>query len=203
VAEKHGSFGFPVMVKPRRRGMGLASRANNLAELTRAMERAFCHDDSALVERYIGAQPIAVAILEGKVLGAVPKNPAPAAPALSPTRYRGVLNLAEQAARALETSGPVLVDVLVTEGQNEYVLEVDAAPNLTQNSVFSRIARADGLSFGELCEAVLSLARLHTRILASANPSSESPVVRTVHAEVPARRLAKGSDLSWRRSRTA
>jgi D-alanine-D-alanine ligase len=81
---------------------------------------------------------------------------------LPTARYRGVLNLAERAAQALDTSGAVRVDLLVTEGQNEYVLEVNTLPGMTETSLLPKIAAAAGFDFDALCAAMLERARLHT-----------------------------------------
>ena len=80
---------------------------------------------------------------------------------LPPARYGGVLNLAERAARILGCSGGVRVDLLVTEGQNEYVLEVNTLPGMTETSLLPKIASGAGYDFGQLCEAILECARLH------------------------------------------
>src|SRR4051812_3687718 len=138
--EVHGSFGFPVIVKPRREGSSLGvAKARNLSELALAIDNALIFDSSVLVERFIEAKEVAVGILDGRVLGAIEIAPKSGLydfnakytpgmteyfmPARLPAaRYRGVLNLAERAAQALDTSGAVRVDLLVTEGQNEYVL---------------------------------------------------------------------------------
>jgi D-alanine-D-alanine ligase len=177
--EIHGSFGFPVIVKPRREGSSLGvARANNVSELAQAIQAALAYDSSVLVERFIEAKEVAVGILDGRVLGAIEIAPHSAVydfhakympgmtdyfmPARLPAaRYRGVLNLAERAARALDTSGAVRVDLLVTEGQNEYVLEVNTLPGMTETSLLPKIASAAGFGFAELCEAILERATLH------------------------------------------
>jgi D-alanine-D-alanine ligase len=80
---------------------------------------------------------------------------------LPPTRYAGVLQLAERASSILGCSGGVRVDLLVTEGQNEYVLEVNTLPGMTETSLLPKIAECAGYDFGQLCEAILESARLH------------------------------------------
>lgn len=178
--ELHGAFGFPVIVKPRREGSSFGvARADNVSELSRAIEAALTFDSSVLVERFIAAKEVAVGILDGRVLGAIEIAPRSGVydfqakytagmteyflPArLPPARYRGVLHLAERAARALETSGAVRVDLLVTEGHNEYVLEVNTLPGMTETSLLPKIAGAAGFGFAELCEAILDRATLHT-----------------------------------------
>ena len=196
--ELHGAFGFPVIVKPRREGSSLGvTRADNLSELARAIKSALVYDSSVLVERFIAAKEVAVGILDGRVLGAIEIAPRAGVydfqskytpgltdyfmPARLPAmRYRGVLNLAERAARALDTSGAVRVDLLVTEGQNEYVLEVNTLPGMTETSLLPKIAAAAGFGFAELCEALLDRARLHVgtprRVIQSEPPRERGAV---------------------------
>jgi len=184
--EIHGSFGFPVIVKPRREGSSLGvSRATNFAELAAAVERARAYDSSVLVERFVAGREVHVGILGDRVLGAIEVVPRheiydyackytagmtdyhlPAR--LGAARYRGILNLAEQAAHALEADGALRVDLIVTEGQNEYVLEVNTLPGLTPTSLLPKIAEAAGFDFTSLCESILGRARLH-------NPGAERP----------------------------
>lgn len=178
--EVHGSFGFPVIVKPRREGSSIGvTRAGSMSELVAAIEQALKYDDSVLVERFIAAKEVAVGILDGRVLGAVEIAPkggvydyaAKYTPGMTeyfiparlpPTRVRGILNLGERAAQALDTSGAVRVDLLVTEGQNEYVLEVNTLPGMTPTSLLPKIAASVGFGFAELCGAIADGARVHT-----------------------------------------
>lgn len=190
--EVHGSFGFPVIVKPRREGSSLGvSIARNESELARAAQLALSYDQHALVERYIVGREVHVGILGDRVLGAIEVAPRSGffdfnakytpgetdyfMPArLSGARYRGVLNLAERAAQALDTEGAVRVDLMVTEGQNEYVLEVNTLPGLTETSLLPKIAAAAGFTFGDLCVAILERARLHTASELHAAPANNA-----------------------------
>jgi D-alanine-D-alanine ligase len=202
--ELHGSFGYPVIVKPRREGSSIGvSKASSFAELARAVASALEHDDSALVERFVTAREVHVGILDGRVLGAVEVVPkggvydyaakyTPGAteyfcPARLPaTRYRGVLNLGERAAQALDTSGAVRVDLLVTEGQNEYVLEVNTLPGMTPTSLLPKIAAAAGFTFQELCTTIVDGARLHVSrkpraaTVARLEPALAAPAERAI-----------------------
>lgn len=174
----HGSFGFPAFVKPRRQGSSVgAGKASDMTELRQLCEEAARFDTSLLVERFVQGKEVAVGVLDGRALGAieiVPKGgfydykskyqkgqseyhfPA----RLTPTRYKGVLNLAERASRSLGCTGATRVDVLVTEGENEYVLEVNTLPGMTPTSLLPKIAAGAGYDFGDLCEAILSRAAL-------------------------------------------
>ncbi len=174
--EVHGSFGFPVFVKPRCGGSSVgAGRANDFAELRSRVIDASRFDSSVLVERFVGGREVTVGLLDGKALGAlevVPKGsfydykskyqsgqseyhfPA----RLTPTRYKGVLNIAERANAALGATGATRVDFLVTEGENEYVLEVNTIPGLTPTSLLPKIAKGAGYEFGDLCIAMVERA---------------------------------------------
>jgi D-alanine-D-alanine ligase len=176
----HRHFGFPVIVKPRGEGSSLAvTRANNFAELAQGLSLVFEYDDHALVERFIAGAEVNVGILNGRVLGAIEICPrggiydyeakyTPGAseyhmPArLPPARYQNVLNIASRAAEAVGATGAVRVDLLVTPGDNEYVLEVNTLPGMTPTSLLPKIAGSVGYGFGDLCEAILDGARLHT-----------------------------------------
>jgi len=178
LAELHGSFGFPVVVKPRREGSSIGvTKVTSLAELDVAVDTALLYDDSVLVERYISGSELAVAVLNGRVLGAIEIEPAgeiydfqakyhsqetryhlPAR--IDTTRLSGVLHLAERAAEALDVRGAARIDLMVTPGMNEYVLEVNTLPGMTATSLLPKIAAAAGYDFGALCEAILESARL-------------------------------------------
>lgn len=179
IEEVHGSFGFPAVVKPRREGSSIGvSIAKDLVELAKSVEEALRFDAHAIVERWVKGREIAVGILDGRVLGAVEIAPKRGfydyqakyqkgmadyflPPRIEPTRQLGVLQIAARAHEVLGCTGATRADLLVTEGQNEYVLEVNTLPGMTQTSLLPKIARSAGMDFGDLCEAVLSGARLH------------------------------------------
>lgn len=188
----HGSFGFPAIVKPRREGssVGLA-KVTSLAELSGAIDSALAFDEHVLVERFVRATEVHVGLLDGRVLGAIEVVPRSglydyqakytagateyiAPPRLPSTRLRGVMNLAERAARALGCTGACRVDLLVTEGENEYVLEVNTLPGMTPTSLLPKIASAAGLDYPALCEAILEGARLHAGLPAAPERASTS-----------------------------
>jgi D-alanine-D-alanine ligase len=179
LAEVHENFGFPVIVKPRSEGSSVGvAKAGSLDELRAAVQNALAHDSFALVERYVRAMEVHVGVLDGRVLGAIEVVPKSGfydysskytagateyicPPRLGTTRTRGVMNLAERAARALGCSGACRIDLLVTEGENEYVLEVNTLPGMTPTSLLPKIAASAGVDYGSLCEAILRGARLH------------------------------------------
>ncbi len=196
--EIHGCFGYPVFVKPRRQGSSIgAGRADDIAELATRCEEAARFDDSIVVERFVAGREITVGVLDGRALGALEIVPHSGVydyrskyqsgqteyffPArLPPTRYQGMLRIAERAVDALGVSGAVRVDMLATDGENEYVLEVNTLPGMTPTSLLPKIARGVGYDFGDLCEAILSRASLGVR------RPVERPEAATTAAVVPA-----------------
>jgi D-alanine-D-alanine ligase len=203
----HGSFGFPVIVKPKGEGSSLGvSKVSSIVELCRALDLAFSYDDTAIVERFVVGTEINVGILDGRVLGAIEVVPKSGIydyeakytpgmteyfmPARLPkARYRGVLNLAERASKALGCTGAVRVDLLVTSGENEYVLEVNTLPGMTETSLLPKIAADAGYDFSRLCEVILEGARLH-------QPVQRGRVVRSSERPAPCR-VVQGDGNAW------
>ncbi|HEY4016291.1 MAG TPA: D-alanine--D-alanine ligase [Polyangiaceae bacterium] len=178
VASLHGSFGFPAIVKPRREGssVGLA-KVSDFAELARAVDRALAFGDDVLVERFVHGTEVCVGILGGRALGAIEvipkgglydyeakytpgKTEYVCPPSLSAGRLRGVVNFALRAAGALSCTGACRVDLIVSDGENECVLEVNTLPGMTPTSLLPKIAAAAGIDYGSLCEAILEQATL-------------------------------------------
>jgi D-alanine-D-alanine ligase len=193
LGELHGSFGFPAIVKPRREGssVGLA-KVDGLGALAEAVEQALAFDEHVLVERFVRATEVHVGLLDSRVLGAIEVRPKQGLydyrakytagmteyecpPRLPATRLRGVLNLAERAARALSCTGACRVDLLVTEGENEYVLEVNTLPGMTPTSLLPKIADAAGIDYASLCEAILEAAQLHAGLPAREAAARRAP----------------------------
>ncbi len=181
LAGVHGDFGFPCVVKPVREGSSVGvAICRSFEDLAPAVEKALCFDDEVLVERFIAGKEVSVAILDDRALGAVEIAPRAGfydyqnkytkgatdyfvPPRLSPERYRGVLAQALRAHIALGCGGATRVDMMVSDSGNEFILEVNTVPGLTPTSLLPKIADAAGISFGELCEAMLASASLSTR----------------------------------------
>jgi len=174
LAALHGSFGFPVVVKPAGEGSSLGvAMARDELELESAVEEALRFDDEVLVERFIEGKEISVGVLDGKPLGAVEILPRRSLydfrskmtpgrsdyhlPArLSPERYRAALRLGTLAHEALGCDGATRVDLIVSERGNEVILEVNTLPGLAPSSLLPRIAEGAGLSFADLVEEILA-----------------------------------------------
>ncbi|HEY4185303.1 MAG TPA: D-alanine--D-alanine ligase [Polyangia bacterium] len=178
VIAEHGSFGFPVIVKPAGEGSSLGvSLARDELELESAVEAALRFDDEVLVERFIEGKEVSVGVLDGQALGAVeivPRQPfydfrskhptgrsdyhLPAR--LSPERYRSALRMAVMAHEALGCEGASRVDLIISDKGNEVILEVNTLPDMAPTSLLPKIAHAAGMSFDDLVEEILRGARL-------------------------------------------
>jgi D-alanine-D-alanine ligase len=177
ISEVHGAFGFPVVVRPV--GATLlfgGTLVRDEMELESALEGVFALDDEALVERFVQGRPICVPVLDGQAFGAVEvsrtgswttRQSAGArgheicVPVrLSSAREASVLRLATQACEALGCEGPACVEMVVSERQNEIIVDVDSAPLLLPGAPLPRMAHEAGVGFDDLVEEILAGARL-------------------------------------------
>ena len=171
-------FPFPVVVKPSQEGSSVGvSIVKDSGESDAALECAFRYDREVLVEQFIAAREIQVGILDDRAIGAieiVPRNefydfeakytpgmadhifPAPLPEGL----YRKALEIGARAHKALGCCCYSRVDLLVTPGEECYVLEVNTLPGMTALSLFPEIANGVGIPFGELLERILLSASL-------------------------------------------
>lgn len=173
---------LPVVVKPRAEGSTLGvTIVRRRRQLGAALSRAFRFDSTCLVERYIPGSEIAVAVLDGRALGAIEIRPLKGfydyktkytpgmarhiypAP-IAPKTYRRALSVAEKACAALECDGAPRVDLRVTPRGKIYVLEVNSLPGLTPLSLLPEIAQGEGIPFPDLVERILNGASLRVRV---------------------------------------
>jgi D-alanine-D-alanine ligase len=179
VADVHGSFGFPVVVRPVSASLLWGGTlARDEMELESALDDVFRLEDYALVERFLQGRPVSVGILDGAPLGIVEvpragswaglrsvgsRGHEPCAPIrLSRERRDSVLRLATQAYDALGCEGPACVEMLVSERLNETIVDIDTSPLLSPLSPLPIIASQSGLDYNELIEEILRGARLRT-----------------------------------------
>jgi D-alanine-D-alanine ligase len=181
IADRHGGFGFPVVVKPSCEGSSVGvALVRREADLKPALLSALAYDRDVLVERYIPGMEVSVAVLDGKALGAVEIVSSRSfydyaakyepgyteyhvPPRVSATRYSNLLTLAEKAHQALDCNGVTRIDLRVSDRGNEYLLEVNTLPGMTATSLVPKIAAAAGVSFEALVERILFGAHLAGR----------------------------------------
>jgi D-alanine-D-alanine ligase len=170
-------LGFPVIVKAASGGSSLRLiLAHDRDELEAAIAESREWDDLVLFERYHGGRELTVGILGEQALPVgeiIPKHeifdyeckyqPGMAEeifPADVPEDLANDLQrLALQAHRALRLRDFSRIDFIVDREGLAWCLEANAVPGMTPNSLLPKAARAAGISFPELCDRVVGLAR--------------------------------------------
>jgi D-alanine-D-alanine ligase len=171
------ALGFPVIVKPSKQGstVGL-SIVKAAGDLETAIDGAFEHDDEVMVERFIAGRELTVAILGDVALPVgeiIPKHeiydyeckytPGMAVeefPAkLTAEQTSTIQDLALRAFKALKLTGYARVDFRMSTDGMFYCLEANTLPGMTQTSLIPQAAAAIGISFPELCDRIVHLAR--------------------------------------------
>lgn len=173
---RESPFGFPCVIKPRREGSSIGVHiCDDPEQLYQALLQELSIYDEMIVQRYIPGRELTVSILEldGKpqvlpILELKPKRrfydytakytpnmtqfilPAP----LSQQEYEQVTQSALKAFEVCECEGFARVDGILKDGIF-YVLELNTIPGLTDLSDLPASARAAGMSFEQLIDAII------------------------------------------------
>lgn len=171
-------IGYPMMVKPSCEGSSVGiSLVKKPQDLAAAVKNAASFHGIVLLEEYIAGREINVAVLNDEVIGDVEIRPATefydyeakytrddtvyVVPAEMTAAERQLAHgLALRAHRALGCSGATRVDLLVTAQGRAVCLEINTLPGMTDHSLLPKIARARGMGYGDLVEAILQSADL-------------------------------------------
>nr|AIA18235.1 D-alanine--D-alanine ligase [uncultured bacterium] len=179
-AEKR--FGLPYFVKPANMGSSVGvNKVKTRAEARAKFEDAFLHDTKVLVEKFIKARELEVAILgnhlpEASIIGEIvphhefysyeakyiDENGAELlipAPNLSDARMSEIKQLAIKAFQALECSGMARVDFFYDEAAGKvYINEINTIPGFTKISMYPKLWAATGLPYPKLLDKLIDLA---------------------------------------------
>lgn len=174
------TFGLPVVIKANAQGSSIGvSIVENSLDIDAAIENAFLFGDEILVEEFIKGRELTVAVFGNE-------DEAEALPVIEITTTTGrydyktkytkgmsthivpaelsdeltaeVKKLAVDAFKICKCAGVARVDMMLSEKNVPYVIEVNSVPGMTETSLVPDAARAAGLEFPELCEKILSLA---------------------------------------------
>ena len=177
VATVERGLGLPVIVKPSKQGstVGL-TLVKRREDLETAITEAFRHDDEVMIERFIAGREFTVTILgdmalpvgeikpkheiydyECKYTKGMAEEEFPAQ--LTGEQTADVQQQALAAFRALKLRGCARIDFRMTEDGTFYCLEANTLPGMTELSLAPQGAAAAGISFPELCERIVLLAR--------------------------------------------
>ncbi len=170
-----GPMRYPVIIKPVAEGSSVGlhrlSCADDWRDLT--MEEA----GEWMAEMPVEGVEVAVSVLCGKALPPVEVAPKSGVydfkakytrgatdyfcPArLSAETLRVCMRRAEQAVAVSICRGAPRVDMIVTDGGEPVVLEVNTVPGMTETSLLPKAAWAAGIDFPDLCVRMLNAARL-------------------------------------------
>jgi D-alanine-D-alanine ligase len=173
-------LGLPLMVKPAQGGSGLgAAVVREDADLPAAMVGCFAYDSTALVEKYVPGQDVAVSIVD---LGSGPQ----ALPIVEIVPRDGVYDYAarytaglttwhtparladEVAAHVSETALAAhkalglrdlsRVDLIVAPDGSPQVLGINVSPGMTETSLLPLAVQAAGLDLGHILATLVSRA---------------------------------------------
>lgn len=168
---EHGvPVSFPVFVKPVAEGSSVGLHL--VADVAQWHALGLQDTSMWLIESCVLGKEIAVSVLNGKALDLVEITPksglydfdskytAGATEYHCPARLSDALtmrcqHLAERAVEALGCIGAPRVDLIVPESGEPVILEVNTIPGMTVTSLLPKAAAREGLSFADLCIAIL------------------------------------------------
>ena len=179
-AEIEKNFGLPVVIKADSQGSSIGvTIVERAADIDEAIDEAFSYGDEILVEEFIKGRELTVAICGNE-------DDAEALPVIEITTTTGrydyktkytkglsthivpaqipdevtaaVKNLAVAAFKICKCAGVARVDMMLSEENVPYVIEINSIPGMTETSLVPDAARAAGIEFPELCEKILALA---------------------------------------------
>ncbi|QJC29002.1 D-alanine--D-alanine ligase [Enterobacteriaceae endosymbiont of Plateumaris rustica] len=168
---------LPVCVKPNSTGSSLGvSKVDNINYLLDAIKKAFIYSDSILIEKYIEGIEYTVSILGNKTLPSIKiesiyslynykakyidTNTKYFCPSgLNKYKETELSELAMNAWNVLGCSGWGRIDVILDKKNNFQLLEINTCPGMTPHSLFPISAKKAGLSFYDVINEILFLAK--------------------------------------------
>ena len=179
-ADIEKNFGLPVVIKASNQGSSIGVEIVERAEdIPAALDVSFTYGDEILVEEFIRGRELTVAVFGNP-------DDAQALPVIEITTVTGrydyetkykkgasthicpaeipdeltekVQTLAVDSFKICKCEGVARVDLMLSEENIPYVIEVNSVPGMTETSLVPDAARAAGIEFPELCEKILALA---------------------------------------------
>jgi D-alanine-D-alanine ligase len=187
---EHGPDRYPVILKPVAEGSSIG--LHRLASKAEWQDLDIDLSLHWMAEMPVSGVEIAVSVLGGKALPIVEVAPksgvydyaskytAGATQYFCPARLpaetlRHCMQRAEQAVVATGCTGAPRVDMIVTDGGEPVILEINTVPGMTETSLLPKAAAAAGISFEQLCLRILATAGLeHTTAAAEPNQLRQS-----------------------------
>jgi D-alanine-D-alanine ligase len=179
------SLGLPLIIKPPHEGSTVGiTKVRGYSDMKEAYAEAARFDSEVLAEQFIAGRELTVALLgSGRSARALPviEIVAPEGnydyehkyfsddtqyfcPADLPDAVaREVQRVCVEAYRALGCEGWGRADLMLDANQRVWLLEMNTSPGMTGHSLVPKAAQATGMSYPELCVAILSEASCKVR----------------------------------------
>lgn len=169
-------FSFPCVIKPATQGSSIGlSIVDNKSDVNKALDLAFEYDPRIIIEEYISGRELTVGILEDKALPIVEIVPKrrffdfQAKYSNGLTDYMVPANLEKEMAEiiqrvalrvhnALGCYAYSRVDIILSQDNIPFVLEINTIPGFTATSLLPKAAKANGIEFNQLCLKLIELA---------------------------------------------
>jgi D-alanine-D-alanine ligase len=166
-------FGFPFVIKPAAEGSSVGvTIVKKSAHVAGAFRLARGDGRAVMAEKFVKGAELSVPVLDDRALPSIRIEPAgefydyhakyiandtqyhcPAG--LSAAREKALGVLAMRAFALVGASGWGRVDFIVDKAGKPWLLELNTVPGMTSHSLVPMGAKAAGLSFDELCWAIL------------------------------------------------
>ncbi|MBE6073398.1 MAG: D-alanine--D-alanine ligase [Selenomonas ruminantium] len=180
VQEIATAFHMPVVVKAAAQGSSIGVYiVENAEELSAALKEAFSYNDEVLVEEFIKGREMTVAVwgdaenkeafpiieitttsgrydYQSKYTKGASAHIIPMP--VSAEKTKEIQELAIKTYTACGCRGVARVDMMYSEDEKPYVIEVNSVPGMTETSLVPDAGRAMGIEFPELCERILEMA---------------------------------------------
>jgi len=180
VQEIAAAFHMPVVVKAAAQGSSIGVYiVENAEELSAALKEAFSYNDEVLVEEFIKGREMTVAVwgdaenkeafpiieitttsgrydYQSKYTKGASAHIIPMP--VSAEKTKEIQELAIKTYTACGCRGVARVDMMYSEDEKPYVIEVNSVPGMTETSLVPDAGRAMGIEFPELCERILEMA---------------------------------------------
>jgi D-alanine--D-alanine ligase len=167
---------FPLVVKPATQGSSIGlSIIDQESALDNALNLAFTLDEKIIIEEYVRGREVTVGILGNRalpVIEIIPKKrffdfeakyqaglteyvvPAKLEKGLA----KKIQSQAYKAHKLLGCLGCSRVDIILSDDNIPYILEINSIPGLTATSLLPKAAKNAGIEFEELCVRLIRLA---------------------------------------------
>ena len=166
------TLSYPLIVKPNTGGSSVGTfKVENKNDLLSAIDESFKYDEEILIEEYIAGEEITSFVLNGEVFPTVCIKPQSGqffdydskytvngaleeVVLLPPALQDKVTQISEKIWTLFSCKSYCRIDFIIKE-ETVYVLEINTLPGLTETSLIPQSAKANGMDFTTLIDAII------------------------------------------------